>query len=181
MPGAWCFGIGIAQLNIYLQLILRVSSIQRSIESPDEAENATKYLKLKERIAELSCCLMILIYPILFPTEIVIKDDDNHHLDIKNSIKLYYRQIWIGILLISAGLISSSAYIVFLIQKLFHNNEPKLVKDKRTIYVTMSAFLFTYFVKVTISILMVTIADDLLDVVVSRALFAGGTLLFWTT
>lgn len=72
LPGTLTLGIGISQVNIYIQLILRVSSIQKSMLLSDTNEATT--LANREKISQYTSCILIFLYPCLLFTELILAD-----------------------------------------------------------------------------------------------------------
>lgn len=73
LPGAFLLGVMTAQLNIYIQLMLRLQSLidcPRGTIVEDSPEE--RALKKKEKISLVLCVLLISFYPVLFSTQISI-------------------------------------------------------------------------------------------------------------
>lgn len=67
LPSALILDITLIQINIYTQLILRVSALKQSMIESNT--NADAQLKRKELLLYIALYTMILIYPILFIVE----------------------------------------------------------------------------------------------------------------
>lgn len=72
LPSALTLDIALTQINIYTQLIFRVTALKQSIIQLNSQADAS--LKTKELMLYIVIYILILVYPVLFTAEFVISE-----------------------------------------------------------------------------------------------------------
>lgn len=72
LPSALTLDTALTQINIYTQLIFRVTALKQSIIQLNSQADAS--LKTKELMLYIVIYILILVYPVLFTAEFVISE-----------------------------------------------------------------------------------------------------------